>query len=97
MPQCGSTERHRAFATFYRKHFDESTGFTGTRVLALRPDDADKAMLLAFGAAEVVSFDSFDRNRPDDRPTIDVEDPARQASWYGQDIITPWFVGRKPA
>lgn len=37
----------------------------GARILALRPDHADKVMLNAFGAARVTSFDAFPRDNPE--------------------------------
>jgi SAM-dependent methyltransferase len=64
-PKCGSVERHRAFATAFRRHFGSDGPMAGARVLALRPDRADRALLNAFGAARLVSFDAFPRDAPD--------------------------------
>lgn len=64
-PRCGSVERHRAFAQAYKARFDGHAGFAGQRILAIRPDQADKVMLSAFGAKEVVTYDAFPRDAPD--------------------------------
>jgi SAM-dependent methyltransferase len=64
-PKCGSVERHRAFASAFRSHFGSDAAMAGARVLALRPDDADKVLLNAFGARQVVTFDAFPRNNPE--------------------------------
>ncbi|MBX7248585.1 MAG: class I SAM-dependent methyltransferase [Caulobacteraceae bacterium] len=64
-PKCGSVERHRAFAGAFGASFGADGSMKGARVLALRPDRADRAMLYGFGAAKVVSFDGFPRDTPD--------------------------------
>jgi len=147
-PKCGSTERHRAFATAYRQSFGDMAGFAGKRVLAIRPDDADKAVARAFGAREIVTYDAFPRSSPDivsdparieladatfdvvlsnaflasvpdpaaaiaeirrilkpdgvaliyesaavGKPTTEVADRARQASWYGEAVLDRYGIG----
>ena len=64
-PKCGSVERHRAFASAFRSHFGSDAAMAGARVLALRPDHADKVLLNAFGAKRVVTFDAFPRDNPE--------------------------------
>lgn len=141
-------ERHRAFASAFRSHFGGDGAMAGARVLALRPDRADKVMLNAFGAKRVVTFDAFPRDNPEvvgnpaemefpaasfdvvlcngllatvrdpgavnaemrrvlkpagaaliyettamDRFTVEVQDRARQISWYGEEALDAYGVG----
>lgn len=147
-PGCGSVERHRAFASAFRTHFGGVGAMAGARVLALRPDQADKVLLNAFGAKRVVTFDAFPRDNPEvvgnpaemefpassfdvvfcngllatvrdpgaviaemrrvlkpsgaaliyettalDRFTVEVQDRARQITWYGEEALDAYGVG----
>lgn len=78
-PKCGSVERHRAFWLAFREHFGADSSMAGARVLALRGDRGDRAMLYGFGAAKVVSFDAFPRDAPEvvaDPTAMDFEDAS---------------------